>query len=64
MTVFKRLPDSQVHVRTPIMIAVVLLLVVLVSGFCYYRAVAPTAPVSDERRPDARAVSTGRAAWR
>ena len=25
------------HVRTPIMIGVVLLLVILLSGFCYYR---------------------------
>jgi hypothetical protein len=25
------------HVRTPIMIGVILVLVVLMSGFCYYR---------------------------
>jgi hypothetical protein len=28
------------HVRTPIMLGVILLLVVLLSGFCYYRVSA------------------------
>jgi hypothetical protein len=30
------------HVRTPIMIGVILVLVVLMSGFCYYRVSSPT----------------------
>jgi hypothetical protein len=30
------------HIRTPIMIGVILLLVVLLSGFCYYRLGSPT----------------------
>jgi hypothetical protein len=29
------------HVRTPIMIGLILLLVVLLSGFCYYQVGAP-----------------------
>jgi hypothetical protein len=29
------------HVRTPIMIGVILLLVVVLSAFCYYRVGAP-----------------------
>lgn len=37
VAVFKRLPGSHMHVRTPIMIGVVLVLVILLSGFCYYR---------------------------
>jgi hypothetical protein len=37
VAVFKRLPGSHMHVRTPIMIGVILVLVVLMSGFCYYR---------------------------
>ena len=42
MAVFKRLPGSHVHVRTPIMIGVIVLLVIVLSAFCYYRVVAPT----------------------
>ncbi|HUE88195.1 MAG TPA: hypothetical protein VMO26_19140 [Vicinamibacterales bacterium] len=37
MTVFKQLPGSHMHVRTPIMLGVILVLVILMSGFCYYR---------------------------
>jgi hypothetical protein len=37
VSVFKRLPGSHMHVRTPIMIGVILMLVVVLSGFCYYR---------------------------
>ncbi len=37
VAVFKRLSGSHLHVRTPIMIGVILVLVVLMSGFCYYR---------------------------
>lgn len=37
VSVFKRLPGSHVHVRTPIMLGVILMFVVLLSGFCYYR---------------------------
>jgi hypothetical protein len=35
--VFKHLPPTHTHVRTPIMIGVILLLVVVLSAFCYYR---------------------------
>jgi hypothetical protein len=37
VSVFKRLPSSHVHVRTPIMLGMIVLLVVLLSAFCYYR---------------------------
>lgn len=37
VAVFKRLSGSHLHVRTPIMIGLILVLVVLMSGFCYYR---------------------------
>jgi hypothetical protein len=37
MTVFKRLGPSHIHVRTPIMIGLILLLVLLGSAVCYYR---------------------------
>ena len=37
VSVFKRLPSSHVHVRTPVMLGVIMLLVVVLSGFCYYR---------------------------
>jgi hypothetical protein len=37
VTVFKQLPGSHMHVRTPIMLGVILVLVILMSGFCYYR---------------------------
>jgi hypothetical protein len=37
VSVFKRLPGSHMHVRTSIMIGVILVLVVVLSGFCYYR---------------------------
>ena len=40
VSVFKRLPGSHMHVRTPIMIGVILMLVILLSGFCYYRVSA------------------------
>jgi hypothetical protein len=33
-----------VHIRTPIVVGLIVLLVVLLSAFCYYRAVAPTRP--------------------
>ena len=42
--VFKRVPGSHVHVRTPIMIGVILLLVVLLSAFCYYRVRSGSPP--------------------
>jgi hypothetical protein len=37
VSVFKRLPGSHMHIRTPITIGVILVLVVLLSAFCYYR---------------------------
>ena len=37
MSVFKRLPTSHMHVRTPVMLGLVGLLVVLLSAVCYYR---------------------------
>ena len=37
VSVFKRLPGSHMHVKTSIMIGVILMLVVFLSGFCYYR---------------------------
>jgi hypothetical protein len=37
VSVFKRLPRSHMHVRTPIMIGVILMLVVVLSAFCYYQ---------------------------
>jgi hypothetical protein len=40
VSVFKREPASHVHVRTPIMIGVIGLLVVLLSAVCYYRVSA------------------------
>jgi len=36
VAVFKRLSGSHMHVRTPILIGVILVFVVLMSGFCYY----------------------------
>jgi hypothetical protein len=41
VSVFKRLPNTHVHVRTSITIALIVLLVVLLSAFCYYRTAAP-----------------------
>lgn len=35
--VFKRLGPTHVHVRTPIMIGLIILLVMLGSAVCYYR---------------------------
>jgi hypothetical protein len=37
VSVFKRLPQSHVHIRTPITVGLVVLLVVVLSAFCYYR---------------------------
>jgi hypothetical protein len=37
VSVFKRLPQTHVHIRTPIMIGLVVLLVIVLSAFCYYR---------------------------
>jgi hypothetical protein len=37
VSVFKRLPPTHIHVRTPIMIGLVVLLVLLGSAVCYYR---------------------------
>lgn len=37
MGVFKRSGPYHLHVRTPIMIGVIVLLVLLGSTFCYYR---------------------------
>jgi hypothetical protein len=36
VSVFKRLPGTHMHVRTPIMLALIVLLVLLLSAFCYY----------------------------
>jgi hypothetical protein len=41
VSVFKRQPTTHMHVRTPVMIGVVGLLVVLLSAVCYYRVGAP-----------------------
>jgi hypothetical protein len=35
--VFKRHSGNHVHVRTPIMLGVIVLLVFVLSAFCYYR---------------------------
>ena len=37
MAVFKRSGPSHLHVRTPIMLGMILLLVLIGSAFCYYR---------------------------
>jgi len=37
VSVFKRVTPHHVHVRTPVMIGVILLLVMLLSAVCYYR---------------------------
>jgi hypothetical protein len=37
VSVFKRLPGTHMHVRTSVMIGVILMLVVLLSAVCYYR---------------------------
>jgi hypothetical protein len=37
VSVFKQSPRSHMHVRTPVTIGVIVLLVVLLSSFCYYR---------------------------
>jgi hypothetical protein len=37
VSVFKREPATHMHIRTSIMIGVVVLLVVLLSAFCYHR---------------------------
>jgi hypothetical protein len=37
VSVFKRQPASHMHVRTPVMIGIICLLVVLLSAVCYYR---------------------------
>jgi len=37
---FKRLGPSHIHVRTPIMIGLVILLVLLISAVCHYRVPA------------------------
>jgi hypothetical protein len=41
VSVFKRGTPTHVHIRTPIMILVVGLLVVVLSAVCYYRVDAP-----------------------
>ena len=35
--VFKHQSGDRIHVRTPVMLGVIVLLVVLLSAFCYYR---------------------------
>ena len=37
---FKRLPPTHVHIRTPIMIGVIILLVLLLSAAFYYELIA------------------------
>ena len=37
MGVFKRSGPDHLHVRTPVMMGVIVLLVLLGSAFCYYR---------------------------
>jgi len=37
VSVFKRLGPSHIHVRTPVMLALVILLVLLLSAVCHYR---------------------------
>jgi hypothetical protein len=55
VTVFKQSPSTHVHVRTPIMVGVVVLMVVLLSAFCYYRTSAfgepRVRPVAQGLRP-------------
>jgi hypothetical protein len=41
VSVFKRQPASHMHVRTPVMLGVIVLLVILLSAVCYYRVSAP-----------------------
>lgn len=48
VTVFKQAPGTHVHVRTPIMLGVIVLLVIVLSAFCYYRLNAPVPPASGE----------------
>lgn len=38
VSVFKRLPGSHMHVRTSITLGVILVLVIVLSAFCYYQA--------------------------
>ena len=40
VSVFKRGSPTHVHIRTPVMIGVVGLLVILLSAVCYYRVSA------------------------
>ena len=42
VSVFKRQSSTHLHIRTPIMLGVVVLLVIVLSAFCYYRVSAPT----------------------
>jgi hypothetical protein len=37
VSVFKHHSGDHIHVRTPVMLGVIVLLVVLLSAFCYYR---------------------------
>src|SRR5687767_14478957 len=37
VSVFKRHSGDHIHVRTPVMIGVIVLLVFVLSAFCYYR---------------------------
>jgi hypothetical protein len=48
VSVFKRSPRTHMHVRTPIAAGVIVLLVVLLSAFCYYR-VSSAEPVIEMR---------------
>ena len=41
VSVFKRQPTTHMHVRTPVMLGVVVLLVILLSAVCYYQVNAP-----------------------
>src|SRR5262245_60899863 len=56
VSVFKRLPGTHMHIRTPIMVGLIVLLFVVLSAFCYYHTVAPgetlRLPVADLRTPD------------
>lgn len=43
VSVFKRQSLHRFQVRTPVMIGVIVLLVFILSAFCYYRVSAPVA---------------------
>jgi len=45
VSVFKRLPGTHMHIRTPVTLGLVVLLVIVLSAFCYYGGIAPDGPV-------------------